>query len=339
MSLSDHKISAYGTSISALEDKPKLSAAELKALFDSRTDKEVKQAINGLIEALMAAEAAEELGATDPETGEPGTVQGVMSALHEAVQERMQAANAYTREETEDEIDRQIQEKMTEIGAGDMMRAVYDPQSVRRDVFEAIGEAVSAAEAAQAAADSAAEAAGTAGSAAQAAQSTADSKAPKAHASTATTYGIGTGSNYGHIKLSDSITSTSAASAGIAASPKAVKTVNDKVGDSWTDVSSQYSCTCSNSKITVSELKVYKRGIRYHMRLSITSSAAISVGTKLTFTLTGGVLPKFYYNVPCYSDETIAICIFNDAGEANARILCKEWPANYNLQFSFEYTG
>lgn len=52
-------------------------------------------------------------------------------------------------------------------------------------------------------------------------------KAPTAHASTATTYGIGTSSNYGHVKLSDSTSSTSAASAGIAASPKAVKTAYD----------------------------------------------------------------------------------------------------------------
>lgn len=52
-------------------------------------------------------------------------------------------------------------------------------------------------------------------------------KAPTAHASTATTYGIGTGSNYGHVKLSDSTSSTSAASAGIAASPAAVKAAYD----------------------------------------------------------------------------------------------------------------
>ena len=64
--------------------------------------------------------------------------------------------------------------------------------------------------------------------AADAAQSTADGKAPKAHASSATTYGIGTGSNYGHVKLSDSTSSTSAASKGIAASPKAVKDAYDK---------------------------------------------------------------------------------------------------------------
>ena len=64
--------------------------------------------------------------------------------------------------------------------------------------------------------------------AADAAQSTADGKAPKAHASSATTYGIGTGSNYGHVKLSDSTSSTSEASKGIAASPKAVKDAYDK---------------------------------------------------------------------------------------------------------------
>ena len=54
-----------------------------------------------------------------------------------------------------------------------------------------------------------------------------NAKAPTSHASTATSYGMGTASNYGHVKLSDSTSSTSAASAGIAASPKAVKTAYD----------------------------------------------------------------------------------------------------------------
>ena len=48
-------------------------------------------------------------------------------------------------------------------------------------------------------------------------------KAPNAHASASTTYGIGTDSNYGHVRLTDATTSTtSAASGGYAASPKAV---------------------------------------------------------------------------------------------------------------------
>ena len=55
-----------------------------------------------------------------------------------------------------------------------------------------------------------------------------DTKAPKSHASTATTYGIGTSSNYGHVKLSDSTSTTSGASSGIAATPTAVKAAYDK---------------------------------------------------------------------------------------------------------------
>lgn len=49
------------------------------------------------------------------------------------------------------------------------------------------------------------------------------SRAPVSHATTATTYGKGTSSNYGHVKLSDSTTATTAAaSGGTAATPKAV---------------------------------------------------------------------------------------------------------------------
>lgn len=57
------------------------------------------------------------------------------------------------------------------------------------------------------------------------------SKAPINHASTATTYGIGTGSNYGHVKLSDSINSSNSAASGVAATPQAVKIANDAAID------------------------------------------------------------------------------------------------------------
>ena len=56
-------------------------------------------------------------------------------------------------------------------------------------------------------------------------------KAPTNHASSATTYGVGDATNYGHLKLSDSTTSTSSTSSGIAATPRAVKTAYDKVVD------------------------------------------------------------------------------------------------------------
>lgn len=54
-----------------------------------------------------------------------------------------------------------------------------------------------------------------------------NTKAPTSHAAAGTIHGIGTAEKYGHVKLSDSTASTSAASAGIAASPKAVKAAYD----------------------------------------------------------------------------------------------------------------
>lgn len=62
-------------------------------------------------------------------------------------------------------------------------------------------------------------------------------KAPNNHASTATTYGIGSSTNYGHVKLSDATDSTTAAaSGGTAATPKAVKDALDQ-SQSYTDSS------------------------------------------------------------------------------------------------------
>ncbi|HCX63439.1 MAG TPA: hypothetical protein DHU59_13520, partial [Clostridiales bacterium] len=54
-----------------------------------------------------------------------------------------------------------------------------------------------------------------------------NTKAPTNHASTGTGHGVGTGSNYGHVKLSDSTGSTSGVSGGTAATPAAVKVVKD----------------------------------------------------------------------------------------------------------------
>lgn len=51
--------------------------------------------------------------------------------------------------------------------------------------------------------------------------------APIGHASTNTTYGTGNASNYGHLKLSSSVASTSGESGGVAATPYAVKAAYD----------------------------------------------------------------------------------------------------------------
>lgn len=56
-------------------------------------------------------------------------------------------------------------------------------------------------------------------------------KAPTAHNASSATYGSGTGTRYGHVKLSDSISSSSSESSGIAATPKAVKQAYDLAND------------------------------------------------------------------------------------------------------------
>lgn len=52
-----------------------------------------------------------------------------------------------------------------------------------------------------------------------------------AHAASATTYGAGDGSNYGHVKLSAATNSSSGTSGGIAATPSAVKAAYDLAHD------------------------------------------------------------------------------------------------------------
>ena len=81
-------------------------------------------------------------------------------------------------------------------------------------------------EAGQVATD-AAQTAADAQSAAEAAQAAVGGKAPTNHASTQATYGKGTSTNYGHVKLSDSILSTSDTAGGTAATPGAVKKAYD----------------------------------------------------------------------------------------------------------------
>ena len=55
-----------------------------------------------------------------------------------------------------------------------------------------------------------------------------DSRTPRSHASSSTTYGVGSSSSYGHLKLSDSVSSSSDTTDGVSATPKAVKTAYDR---------------------------------------------------------------------------------------------------------------
>lgn len=88
MGLNEQKITRFKQPVSSLADRPQMTAALLKAAFDSNTE-ELKTALNGLIDALRASAAAGEIGA-ETITGVSGTtVQGLLRGL-KAILDTMQ---------------------------------------------------------------------------------------------------------------------------------------------------------------------------------------------------------------------------------------------------------
>lgn len=87
----------------------------------------------------------------------------------------------------------------------------------------------------------------------QAALSGLSGYAPTDHKSTATTYGVGDGQNYGHLKLSDSTSNTSSVSGGVAATPYAVKAAvtaaNNYTDDKLNGVGTIYSATITTGSV------------------------------------------------------------------------------------------
>lgn len=68
-----------------------------------------------------------------------------------------------------------------------------------------------------------------------------NSKAPNNHASTETTYGVGSSTNYGHVKLSDATAGTEGERDGVAATPAAVATVQTNLTNCKNTLESQLS--------------------------------------------------------------------------------------------------
>ena len=129
-------------------DTPGVSTAEMQRIMDEIPREIIVPAFNELSDELIAETAAASLGAQVVEglpEETPATVQGVMEALYsaskagesnvsEALEDHAGNTNnphnvtaaqtgAYTKEETEAAIDA----KVVQIGAGDMAKAVYDP--------------------------------------------------------------------------------------------------------------------------------------------------------------------------------------------------------------------
>ena len=147
-------------------DTPGVSTSEMQRIMDEIPREIIVPAFNELSDELTAETAAASLGAQVVEglpEETPATVQGVMEALYSAskagesnVSEALQdhAGNtsnphnvtaaqtgAYTKAET----DAAINEKVAQIGAGDMSKAVYDPTGQQKDIFAAISESAAGA--------------------------------------------------------------------------------------------------------------------------------------------------------------------------------------------------
>lgn len=116
--------------------------------------------------------------------------------------------------------------------------------------------------------------------------------APTSHAVSSTTYGAGNGSNYGHVKLSDSTSSTSDANSGVAATPKAVKAAYDAATSAQTAAGTAQS-TASSAQ-TTANAAMPKSGGTFTGAISTTT-----LSTDSTINCGGG------FNVNKKSDGTI----------------------------------
>lgn len=93
MSLENLKIRTYKDSVAALPDYPSdagYSAAQLKAIFDGRTDKEIKEKFNALIDELVTRFGQVEVDIADEVEAHNGISdahQGLFSTIHERIAE------------------------------------------------------------------------------------------------------------------------------------------------------------------------------------------------------------------------------------------------------------
>lgn len=124
-----------GIGVVGLPDTPGLSTADMQAKFEETARSVIIPRFNTLIDDILALTAAGMVGAADPETAAKTTVQAVLAAMHKSIAERAKAADVYSKDETDAKITAAVNEKVSEIGAGDMAQAVYDPQGKRTDIF------------------------------------------------------------------------------------------------------------------------------------------------------------------------------------------------------------
>lgn len=144
--ISEDELASVGVEL--LDDLPGLAPDAMKAKFEETAKKLLAPKYNKMAQQLEAETASESLGAKVPQ-GLPEeiekTVQAVLLALmqyvraHEENQENPHSVTAaqvgaYTKAQT----DQAINEKVVEIGGGDMAMAVYDPDMKKKPIYESI---------------------------------------------------------------------------------------------------------------------------------------------------------------------------------------------------------
>ena len=80
MALIDRKVNDWSQAVSSLDDKPKMTAAALKAAFDSNSN-QLKPAINGIIDDLTGSQGASNIGLTPIDGLSGSNVQAVLQAI------------------------------------------------------------------------------------------------------------------------------------------------------------------------------------------------------------------------------------------------------------------
>lgn len=107
------KITTFSKPVSALEDRPRMSAADLKAWFDSNSTNEVKSVVNELIDMLSSLSGAAEIGVNVEGIAEQ-TVYGVLVALKTLIDDRY----------TVNQIDTRLEQKFDKDKAQDLVKTI-----------------------------------------------------------------------------------------------------------------------------------------------------------------------------------------------------------------------
>ena len=103
---------------------------------------------------------------------------------------------------------------------------------------------------------------------------------PTSHASTATTYGVGNATQYGHVKLSDAVDSASGATGGTAATPAAVKAAQEAADAAQT--AADNAMTKASTLATASTPGIVKPGTG----MTVDAAGALNVSLNNTVTST-----------------------------------------------------